>query len=108
MTITLTDALVKRIKTLREQESRPGLMLRVTVEGGGCQGFEYHFDLTDSANDDDEIIEEQGISVLIDEVSLPFLIGSEIDYVDTLVESSFKIHNPNATSSCGCGTSFSV
>ena len=108
MTITLTDALVKRIKTLRETQSRPGLMLRIMVEGGGCQGFNYHFDLTDEVKGDDEVFEKDGVGVVIDDISLPFMKGAEIDYVDELVGASFRVNNPNAVSSCGCGTSFSV
>ena len=83
-------------------------MLRVTVEGGGCSGFSYKFDFADTINTDDIVIERDGAKVVIDEMSLPFLDGSEIDYVNELIGASFKIHNPNATASCGCGTSFSV
>lgn len=108
MSITLTDTLVKRIKTLREGQDRPDLALRVQVNGGGCQGFEYEFILTEDLTDDDEIFEKDGVRVLIDSVSFPYLNGSEIDYVDELIGAHFKVNNPNASSSCGCGTSFSV
>ena len=109
MTITLTDALVKRIQVLRDKQSQPGLMLRLRVDGGGCQGFNYHFDLTDTANPDDEVFEKDGQPyVVIDDLSLPYLQGAEIDYTDELVGAHFKVNNPNAASSCGCGTSFSV
>lgn len=108
MSITLTDSLVKRIHALRKQKDNAALMLRVQVNGGGCQGFEYAFDLTDSLADDDEVFEKDGVRVLVDSVSFPFLVGAEIDYVDDLVGAHFKINNPNASSSCGCGTSFSV
>lgn len=109
MTITLTDALVKRIQTLRKTQSRPALMLRVRVDGGGCQGFNYHFDLTDTVNGDDEVFEQDGNPyVVIDDISLPYMKGAEVDYADELVGAAFKINNPNAVSSCGCGTSFSI
>ena len=108
MTITLTDALVKRIKALQSAENRPGLKLRVMVEGGGCQGFNYIFDLTEDVKSDDELFEKDGAGVVIDDISLPYLAGSEIDYVDDLVGASVRVNNPNAVSSCGCGTSFSL
>ena len=108
MSVTLTDNLVKRIQTMRDEKDTPNLMLRIQVNGGGCQGFEYHFDLIEEANDDDKIFEKDDVKVAIDEVSLPFLEGAEIDYVDDLIGAHFAINNPNASSSCGCGTSFSV
>ena len=82
--------------------------LRVSVEGGGCSGFSYKFDFADAANSDDLVIERDGARVLIDEMSLEFLSGSEIDYAKELIGSAFKINNPNATANCGCGTSFSI
>lgn len=108
MTITLTDSLVKRIKTLREIQGDPALNLRITVNGGGCQGFEYAFTLDAARHGDDQAFEKDGVAVVTDEVSLPFLSGSEVDYVDELIGAHFKVNNPNAASSCGCGTSFSV
>jgi iron-sulfur cluster assembly accessory protein len=108
MSITLSDNFVKQMKVLREKENSPDLKLRIQVDGGGCQGFEYAFKPDTVQNDDDVIFEKDGVAVLIDEVSLPFLEGAEIDYVDDLIGAHFKINNPNATSSCGCGTSFSV
>ena len=86
-------------------DARP---LRVAVDGGGCSGFQYAFDVTTTADSDDLRIERDGATVLIDSVSLGFLQGSRIDFVDDLIGQSFKIDNPNATASCGCGTSFSV
>ncbi len=83
-------------------------MLRVAVDGGGCSGFQYVFDFADSPNDDDMLIERDGASIVIDEISQEFLKDSEIDYVKELIGAAFKIHNPNATANCGCGTSFSV
>jgi iron-sulfur cluster assembly accessory protein len=83
-------------------------MLRVSVEGGGCSGFQYRFDLVASGESDDIVIERDGATILVDLVSLPFLAGSELDYVDDLIGSSFQVRNPNAKAACGCGTSFSV
>jgi len=108
MSITLTDSFVKRLKELRTQEKSPDMMLRIQVDGGGCQGFEYSFKPDTQKNDDDHLFEKDGASIVIDEISLPYLENAEIDYVDDLIGAHFKIYNPNATSSCGCGTSFSV
>jgi iron-sulfur cluster insertion protein len=83
-------------------------MLRLSVSGGGCSGFQYHFDLEDKHADDDLVIEQDGVKVLVDSVSLEFLAGAELDYVDELIGAAFKVNNPNAKSSCGCGTSFSI
>lgn len=85
-----------------------GTMLRVEVIGGGCSGFSYRFGFADKANADDTVIERDGAKVAIDEASRPFLAGSEIDFVEEIIGAAFRIHNPNATSACGCGTSFSV
>lgn len=105
--ITMTVGAARRISKVLEKQ--PGkTALRISVEGGGCSGFSYRFDLVDRQNADDLAIERDGATVLIDAVSLPFMDGSEIDFVDDLMGQSFKINNPNATSSCGCGTSFSV
>lgn len=108
MTITLTDSFVKRLKQLQDSENNPALMLRITVEGGGCQGFEYIFKPDSAKTDKDIIFEKNGACVVTDDISMPFLDGAEIDYVDDLIGAHFKINNPNANSSCGCGTSFSV
>jgi len=108
MTLTLTDNFVKRLRTLQTQQNKPDLMLRIQVNGGGCQGFEYEFKEESTQADSDHIFEKEGVKVLVDDVSLPFLEGAEIDYVDDLIGAHFTIKNPNATSSCGCGTSFSV
>ncbi len=108
MTITLTDNFVKRLKELRTQEKQPDLMLRIQVDGGGCQGFEYSFKPDTVKNDDDHLFERDGGAVVVDEISLPYIDGAEVDYVDDLIGAHFKINNPNANSSCGCGTSFSV
>lgn len=108
MSITLTDGLVKRIKFLQTQDNNSALKLRVMVDGGGCQGFEYKFSLDANVTPDDELFEKDGIGVVIDDISLPYMKGCVIDYADDLIGAHFKIDNPNAKSSCGCGTSFSV
>ena len=105
--VTVTDRAARRIGEILRQEPA-GTMLRVSVEGGGCSGFQYKFDTERQRADDDIVIEQSGATVLIDPVSLNYMAGSEIDFVDDLIGASFKVNNPNATSSCGCGTSFSV
>jgi len=97
----------RRIAQILKGEPQPA-MLRVAVTGGGCSGFQYNFTLDDTRTDDDLVIERDGATVLIDSMSLDFLKGAEIDFVDDLIGASFKINNPNAQSSCGCGTSFSI
>jgi iron-sulfur cluster assembly accessory protein len=105
--VTVSERAAKRIAEIVAGEpSTP--MLRVSVEGGGCSGFQYKFDLVPVGEPDDLVIEREGARVLIDPVSLEYLGGSEIDFVDDLIGQSFKIKNPNATASCGCGTSFSL
>ncbi|HTW35857.1 MAG TPA: iron-sulfur cluster insertion protein ErpA [Rhizomicrobium sp.] len=105
--VTVSARAAKRIAEILRSEPQPA-MLRVAVTGGGCSGFQYNFALDDSRLDEDLVIERDGAVVLIDPVSLDFLKGAEIDFVDDLIGASFKVNNPNATSSCGCGTSFSV
>ena len=106
--ITITENLTRRIQQMQADRANSALMLRVFVNGGGCQGFEYVYDLTTDAAADDVQLEKNGVKVVIDPTSLPLLEGSTIDFVDELAGSSFKITNPNAQSTCGCGTSFSV
>ena len=105
--VTLTERAAKRIVEILREDSAHA-MLRVAVTGGGCSGFQYDFCLDDSRGEDDLVIARDGAMVLIDSVSLGFLKGSEIDFADEMIGAAFKIKNPNATSSCGCGTSFSV
>ncbi|MEO0809154.1 MAG: iron-sulfur cluster assembly accessory protein [Pseudomonadota bacterium] len=105
--ITLSDSAAKRINEITAGEPI-NKVLRVSVEGGGCSGFQYKFDLAPGPQDDDIIIEHAGAVVLIDPTSLPLLAGSQIDFVDELIGSAFQIKNPNASSSCGCGTSFNI
>jgi iron-sulfur cluster insertion protein len=105
--VTLTDRAAARIRQVLSRQ--PGkVALRVAVNGGGCSGFQYDFQLVETAADDDLVVEHDGVRALIDPVSLGFLEGAEIDFVDDLMGQSFKIRNPNASSSCGCGTSFSI
>ena len=103
----VTDAAFDRVAAIIADEPA-GTMLRVAVDGGGCSGFQYRYELTQEKNEDDLVLERDGVKVLIDEVSLPFLADSAIDYKVTLMGAAFEIENPNATSSCGCGTSFSI
>jgi iron-sulfur cluster assembly accessory protein len=105
--VRLTERAARRIAEILKEE--PGnAHLRVAVTGGGCSGFQYDFCLDETKNEDDLVITRGGAVVAIDAVSLDFLKGAEIDYVDEMIGAAFKINNPNATSSCGCGTSFSV
>jgi iron-sulfur cluster assembly accessory protein len=105
--ITMSDAAARRIKAIVAQ-SETDNALRISVEGGGCSGFSYKFDLTRDAESDDVVIEKDGARVLVDQTSLAYLDGSVVDFVDDLMGQSFQIRNPNATASCGCGTSFAI
>jgi iron-sulfur cluster assembly accessory protein len=105
--IVLADSAARRLARLAEAEGRP-VMLRVAVEGGGCSGFQYRLDLVDAAEPDDLRIEADGQAALVDPVSVPFLKGSEIAFVDEIAGAQFVIRNPNAATSCGCGVSFSI
>lgn len=105
--INVTDSAAKRLNEIAGADPAAG-MLRITVEGGGCSGFQYRFDLVGDRQPDDVVFERAGARVLVDPLSLPYLAGSEIDFVDDLLGATFRIRNPNATSSCGCGTSFAL
>jgi iron-sulfur cluster assembly accessory protein len=105
--VQLTDRAAKRISEI-VAGGKAAHMLRVSVQAGGCTGFQYSFDLVSEQEDSDFVIEKGGAKVLIDEVSLPLLEGSEIDFVDDLIGAAFKVRNPNATETCGCGTSFTI
>lgn len=107
-TVAVSASAARRIGELLAAETRTDLKLRVAVAGGGCSGFQYTFDFDDQVNDDDLVIERDGIAVLVDGVSLEYMAGAEIDYVDDLIGSAFRINNPKAQASCGCGTSFSI
>ncbi len=105
--VTVSARAAKRIAEILKSEPQP-MMLRVAVTGGGCSGFQYSFALDDARTDDDLVIERDGATVLVDPMSLDFLKGAEIDFTNDLIGAAFKVNNPNAASSCGCGTSFSV
>ena len=106
-TVTLTDRAARRISQILAGEPEKSA-LRVSVSGGGCSGFQYAFDLESERGEDDLVIEKNGVQVFIDSVSLMYMSGSEIDFVDDLIGASFQVKNPHATASCGCGTSFSI
>ena len=105
--ITVSDRAARRIGEILKSEPS-GTMLRVSVEGGGCSGFQYKFDMEQTKGDDDLVIARDGATVLIDSVSQQYMAGSEIDFVEDLIGAAFKVKNPNATASCGCGTSFAL
>lgn len=106
--VRLTQRAAKRIREIVGEDPAQGSMLRLAVTGGGCSGFQYDFSLTADRADDDVVVETAGAVVLIDPVSLDFLRGAEIDYAEEMIAAAFRVNNPNATASCGCGTSFSV
>jgi iron-sulfur cluster assembly accessory protein len=106
-TVTMSDSAARRIGEILKSEPH-GAMLRVSVEGGGCSGFQYKFDIERAKAEDDLVLTRDGAVVLIDPVSVNYMAGSQIDFVDDLIGQSFKINNPQATASCGCGTSFSI
>jgi iron-sulfur cluster insertion protein len=106
--LALSASAARRIAALIRAEDRPATRLRVSVAGGGCSGFQYQFALDDRSEDGDVLIERDGAAIVVDAMSLMYVIGSELDYVEDLTGSYFKVRNPNASSSCGCGTSFAV
>jgi iron-sulfur cluster assembly accessory protein len=105
--LIITERAAKKIGQILKSEPS-GTMLRLSVQGGGCSGFQYKFDVENAKADDDVLIERDGVTMLIDPVSLQYLAGSEVDFVDDLIGASFKVNNPQAKTSCGCGTSFSL
>ena len=106
--ITLTDSAREKIADILAEENNPRLKIRAFVQGGGCSGFQYEFSLTNNVEKSDIEFVHNGAKVIIDDMSINYLKGSVVDYTDTLLESSFKIDNPNASSSCGCGVSFTI
>ena len=106
--IGLSEKAAARVKALIVQQGNPNLKLRLTISGGGCSGFQYGFDFDEAQKDDDIIVERDGVTMLVDPMSLLYVSGAEVDFVEDLVGASFQVKNPNATSSCGCGSSFSV
>ncbi|KEC54491.1 iron-sulfur cluster insertion protein ErpA [Bartonella koehlerae] len=107
MSVNISDVAARRIAQILSSEPDK-IGLRISVEGGGCSGFSYKYNLVSKANKDDLVVQKNGATILIDSLSLPFMEGAEIDFVDDLMGQYFKIHNPNAISSCGCGISFSI
>jgi iron-sulfur cluster insertion protein len=106
--LIFTDSAANKVKELIQEEGNPELKLRVFVTGGGCSGFQYGFTFEETANEDDTAMEKNGVTLLIDPMSYQYLVGAEIDYSEGLQGSQFVIKNPNATSTCGCGSSFSA
>jgi iron-sulfur cluster insertion protein len=106
--ITLSDSAARRIRALREKQGDPNLMLRLSVHGGGCSGFQYQFEFGSQRHDDDIMFEHDGATLVTDPHSMQLLGGTVVDFVETLMAQSFEVKNPNAKSSCGCGASFSL
>ena len=106
--LLFTDAAALKVSELIKEEGNPNLKLRVFVQGGGCSGFQYGFTFDEETNDDDTVMEKNGVTLLIDAMSYQYLVGAEIDYKDDLDGAQFVIKNPNATTTCGCGSSFSA
>lgn len=106
--LVFTDSAANKVKELIDEEGNPGLKLRVFVTGGGCSGFQYGFTFDEEVNEDDTAMEKNGVTLLIDPMSYQYLVGAEIDYSEGLEGSQFVIRNPNAASTCGCGSSFSA
>lgn len=105
--LTLTPAAAKRVAWIAERQAKPA-MLRLSVEGGGCSGFQYKFDLAEAAEADDSVSETEGVKLLVDPVSLDLVAGCTVDFVESLGGAAFKVENPNAASGCGCGSSFGI
>jgi len=106
--LEFTDNAAAKVKALIEEEQKENLALRVFVQGGGCSGFQYGFDFDDTINDDDTVVENNGVKLVVDAMSYQYLTGAKVDFVDNLEGAQFVIDNPNAKSSCGCGSSFSM
>ncbi|PKM21403.1 MAG: iron-sulfur cluster insertion protein ErpA [Gammaproteobacteria bacterium HGW-Gammaproteobacteria-14] len=106
--ILFTDRAAAKVRELREEEANPALKLRVYITGGGCSGFSYGFTFDEKVNEDDTVVENGDVTLLVDVMSIQYLAGSEIDYDQSLMGARFVVQNPNATSTCGCGSSFSI
>lgn len=105
--LTLTPAAAKRVAWIAEKQAKPAI-LRLSVEGGGCSGFQYKFDLSDSPESDDSVSETDGVKLLVDPISLDLIAGSTVDFVESLGGAAFKVENPQAAAGCGCGSSFGI
>lgn len=106
--VGLSENAARRVAQLIEQQGNPNLKLRLSVSGGGCSGFQYGFDFDEEQKEDDIVVTRGGVTMLVDSMSLLYVAGSEVDFVEDLVGASFQVKNPNATSSCGCGSSFAI
>lgn len=106
--LVFTDHAARKVKELRARHERPDSMLRVYIQGGGCSGFQYGFTLEEQASEDDMVVENQGVKLLVDPMSFQYLMGSRVDYLEDLQGARFVIDNPNAATTCGCGSSFSI
>jgi iron-sulfur cluster insertion protein len=106
--VTVTESAIAKVRNLIEEEDNPDLKLRVYVTGGGCSGFQYGFTFDEAVADDDSIVERDGVKVVVDAMSYPYLVGAVVNYEEGLQGSKFVIQNPNASSTCGCGSSFTV
>ncbi|MCD0504201.1 iron-sulfur cluster insertion protein ErpA [Bordetella petrii] len=106
--LVFTDSAAAKVKDLLAEEGNPELKLRVFVQGGGCSGFQYGFTFDEAVNDDDTVLDKNGVQLLVDPMSFQYLVGAEIDYKEDLEGAQFVIRNPNASTTCGCGSSFSV
>lgn len=106
--LQFSDSAAAKLKALQQDEGNPNLMLRVSVYGGGCSGFQYTFSLEETVKSDDRTVDNDGVTLVIDEKSYQYLTGSEVDYNEGLEGAMFVVNNPNATSTCGCGASFSI
>lgn len=105
--LTLTDAAARRVGAIATRQNRPAI-LRLSVDGGGCSGFQYKFDLADSAEEDDAVSETEGVKLVVDPISLELVTGSTVDFAESLGGAAFKVDNPNAAAGCGCGSSFGI
>lgn len=106
--VHMTEAAIGKVRQLIEAENNAALMLRIYVSGGGCSGFQYGFAFEEAAAEDDSRLEQGGVTLLVDPMSYPYLAGAEVDYIDDLRGSQFVVRNPNASATCGCGSSFSI
>ncbi len=106
--VFFTDSAVSKVRELIEEEGNPNLKLRVFVTGGGCSGFQYGFSFDEEQADDDAVVERDGVSMLVDPMSYQYLVGATVDYQESLMGAQFSVQNPNASSTCGCGSSFTI
>jgi iron-sulfur cluster insertion protein len=106
--VTVTESAIAKVRSLIDEEDNPDLKLRVYVTGGGCSGFQYGFTFDEAVAEDDSVVERDGVKVVVDAMSYPYLVGARVDYEEGLQGSKFVIQNPNASSTCGCGSSFNI